>query len=77
MTTFALLVPLATEDDSADRWPGLLILLIMLFLGSAVVFLYFSLRKQLGRIKVPRAGEDTERAEGAEGADDPRDGDGS
>ncbi len=50
-----LLVPMA---DNPVR-PGWIPLLIVLALGAFVAFLFFSMRKQLGKIDIPEGGVPT------------------
>ena len=49
-----------------DVRPGWIALVTVLALVAASVFLWFSMRKQLGRIQVPREGEESEAPTGPE-----------
>ncbi len=50
----ASLVPLLDADEAAASVrPGWIPLLIVLAIGAFIVFLFFSLKKQLGRIDIP------------------------
>lgn len=71
LLTGALDVLQAAADpvpDEGEVKPGPLALVVVLSLIAASVFLWFSMRKQIGRIRVPRrdelGGHDDERAEG-------------
>ena len=57
-----LLVPMA---DNPVR-PGWIPLLIVIALGAFVAFLFFSMRKQLGRIDIPKGGVPTKPENDAE-----------
>jgi hypothetical protein len=61
----ATLLPLMDADDAAANVrPGWIPLLIVLALGAFIAFLYFSLKKQLGRIDFPEGAEETEDENG-------------
>jgi hypothetical protein len=51
-----LLLPLAADPvpEPSDVKPGGIALLVVSLLVAASIFLWFSMRKQLGRIQVPR-----------------------
>ena len=72
-----LLVVTGTDgvpDDSEVR-PGPMMAVVVLLIVAASVFLWFSLRKQLGKIQVPREGSEARPGsdEGrVESADDDR-----
>jgi hypothetical protein len=55
----------AATDDGSDVRPGWIPLIIVLILGAFIAFLYFSMKKQLGRIDIPEGGVPTKP-----GADD-------
>jgi hypothetical protein len=52
MTAHLSLLPLAvsSNDPAADVKPGWIPLVIVLAIGAVIAFLYFSMKKQLGRI---------------------------
>jgi len=59
-TALAALLPLVVNSDESEKVrPGWIPLLIVLALGAFVAFLYFSLKKQLGRIDIPEGGVPT------------------
>ena len=55
------LITLAMDaDEAAEKVrPGWIPLIIVLLLGAFLAFLFFSLRKQLGRIDIPEGGVPT------------------
>lgn len=63
--------PDGVPDDSQVR-PGPMMAVVVLLIMAATVFLWFSLRKQLGRIQVPREGADSGTDPGTEAAADDR-----
>jgi hypothetical protein len=56
------LVPLVDPASTDNVRPGWIPLLIVIALGAFIAFLYFSMKKQLGRINFP----DDEPAEGSD-----------
>lgn len=55
LLTFAM-----AADEAADKVrPGWIPLIIVLLLGAFIAFLFFSLRKQLGKINIPEEGVPT------------------
>lgn len=66
------LVPgITVQADNLDNVrPGWIPLIIVLLLGAFVAFLYFSMKKQLGRIDIPEGGVPTRKAD-SEGSTEP------
>jgi hypothetical protein len=65
MITATLFRLLEADDAAADVRPGWIPLLIVLALGAFIAFLYFSMKKQLGKIDFP---EDTPEDENGDSA---------
>jgi hypothetical protein len=61
------LLPWAADPvpQPEDVKPGWIAFVVVMSLVAASVLLWFSMRKQLGRIRVPHAGADDETAEGS------------
>jgi hypothetical protein len=49
LLTFAM----DTDEAAAEVRPGWIPLVIVLLLGAFIAFLYFSMKKQLGKIDIP------------------------
>ena len=59
MLSFLALLPSVVDSDELENVrPGWIPLLMVLAMGAFVVFLFFSMRKQLGRIKFPEDDQD-------------------
>ena len=54
----AVITALVTPGEAEVR-PGWIPLLIVILLGAFIAFLYFSMKKQLGRIDIPEGGVPT------------------
>lgn len=67
------LITLAMDADEASEKvrPGWIPLIIVLLLGAFIAFLYFSMRKQLGKIDIPEGGVPTHQSDGP--GDEPED----
>jgi hypothetical protein len=60
MITATLLSLMDADEAGANVRPGWIPLLIVLALGAFIAFLYFSMKKQLGKIDFPEDDESTE-----------------
>ena len=58
-TLVTVLLPLASDEQLENVRPGWIPLIIVLLIGAFVAFLYFSMRKQLGKIDIPEGGVPT------------------
>lgn len=60
------LMPLAADPvpEAEDVKPGWIAFVVVMSLVAASTLLWFSMRKQLGRIRVPREGAETDTATG-------------
>ncbi|HET7690936.1 MAG TPA: hypothetical protein VFK41_11175 [Nocardioidaceae bacterium] len=71
-TLVTILLPLAASDEQLEKVrPGWIPLIIVVLIGAFIAFLFFSMRKQLGKIDIPEGGVATrpskdEPAEGEE-----------
>ena len=55
-----LLLPLAAIDEQLEKVrPGWIPLIIVVLIGAFIAFLFFSMRKQLGKIDIPEGGVPT------------------
>ena len=65
----SIVLALATDPvpDAKDVRPGWIALVTVVSLCAASLFLWFSMRKQIGRIQVPREDEQPEGPTGATG----------
>ncbi|HSV41069.1 MAG TPA: hypothetical protein VLI04_20075 [Nocardioidaceae bacterium] len=54
-----LVLAMDADDAAAKVRPGWIPLIIVLLLGAFIAFLFFSLRKQLGKIDIPEGGVPT------------------
>lgn len=75
MSTTALatiFIPLAASDEQLEKVrPGWIPLIIVILIGAFLAFLFFSMRKQLGKIDIPEGGVPTHpsKADSAEDED--------
>jgi len=59
-TLVTILIPLAASDEQMENVrPGWIPLIIVVLIGAFIAFLFFSMRKQLGKIDIPEGGVPT------------------